>query len=166
MRGGAPVRRLRHRAAGPRGPSHLAGWDRRGVAWLGAVVAALWLSGVVMHQWDPAELLLDGPAWQVALHRTATIVHGVGAWAACLLAGRWIWPHVPLVWRRRAETRTWWPGLLVLVVGAFVAIGGLVLLYGSMQWHEWMSPLHWWTGLAWPALLLLHPRWRLLRRGH
>jgi hypothetical protein len=84
-------------------------------------------------------------------------MHGVLAWAACVLVGRWVWPHVSLMWTRRGgRGQAWWLGLVTLLVGLLMAGTGLGLLYGPADWREDSLALHWWMGLGWPLLCLVH----------
>ena len=137
----------RHRAAG---------WSRAGVALLAVTVLALWLSGIAMHASAADDSLLDLPEWQARWRHAATVLHGVLAWVLCLTAGRWIWPHACLLWHKRGYTARWWLGLMTAASGAFIALGGLFLLYGSVPLRDAMGLLHWWMGLAWPVALAVH----------
>lgn len=132
-----------------------AGWRSSGVIGLALLTASLVLTGVGMHHWANASLA-DLADWENRLRRIAAVGHGTLAWLACLLAGRWVWPHVALVWRRRRRNSGWWLGLLTLATGACLALAGLLLLYGPADWRESLSDAHWWLGLVWPALWLVH----------
>ena len=97
----------------------------------------------------------DGSAW---LHwqRVATVVHGVFAWVFCVVAERWMWPHVALVWSRRNGNWIWELCLAAAIVGGVAALTGLGLLYGAADWRDALSSVHWWLGLAWPITVLWH----------
>lgn len=140
-----------------------AGWSRAGLIGLALLTTGLLLTGLVMHHWaDISPMDLD--EWENRLRRAATAGHGTLAWVACLLAGRWAWPHIGNMWRRRSRRGAWWLGLLTLGTSASLAIAGLLLLYGPAGWHDAASASHWWFGLTWPALGLAHAR-RGSRRG-
>lgn len=138
------------------------GWSGAALAWTAALVLLLWASGVILYLW-PAEALFQlGPA-QVLLRRTAVVAHGAGVWLLLVLAGRWVWPHAALVWRRRADF-TWFLGVAMAALLLAVAITGLLLLYGPADGHDGASALHWWMALGLPLLLAVHAWRRWARR--
>ena len=145
-------------------PRSHAGWTRYARSWLLILLVLLWTTGLTMHLADRSTDL-DVPAWQSLLRHGSTIVHGVLAWLFCVLIGRWVWPHVLLVWRRRAHGSTWWFGWLTLSLALLVMLTGLGLLYGNADWHDATSAVHWWLGLCWPLVTALHS-WRMLARRH
>ena len=140
-----------------------AGWSQVAFFWLVALSVTLWGTGVVMHTWA-RDAALDMPAWQENLVRVCTIVHGVLTWLFCIFAGRWVWPHAVMVWRRRFHLPIWVAGIAVLGLGLGMSVAGLTLLYGPADWHDQASALHWWLGLVWPLLLAGHAFKRLFRR--
>ena len=141
-------------------PRH--GWTRAGVRFGLALLLALWATGVLLELW-PAEAVFQLAAWQAGLRHAALVLHGIGAWLACVALGRWIWPHAAIAWRMPTG-RTWWLGLVGATMASAVAITGLALLYGPADWHEGLGQVHWWIGVGWPALVLWHAV-RLLRRA-
>ena len=138
------------------------GWSGRGAVWLTVMVMVLLATGVVMHGNEPMVDADDlGPAqW----HRVATVVHGLFAWVFCLVAGRWIWPHVVLVWSRRNGNWIWELGIVTALVGGVGALTGLGLLYGPADWREILTFAHWWIGLMWPVACLAHA-WKWIIEG-
>jgi hypothetical protein len=140
-----------------------AGWSRSAAVWLVVLTATLWLTGIAMHLLV-RDGVLDMPPWQENLQRVSTVVHGVAVWLWCVMAGRWVWPHVLLVWRRRHDGLTWVLGAVTLFTLLALALAGLGLLYGLAAWHEALAALHWWLGLAWPALCLAHAWKRVFKR--
>lgn len=130
------------------------GWSGRGALWLTVLVLVLLATGVVMHGNEPT--LEASEAAGVPWHRVATVVHGLFAWIFCLVAGRWIWPHVVLVWSRRNGNWIWELGLVTAAVAGAGALTGLGLLYGSASWRDILSAVHWWLGLAWPVACVSH----------
>lgn len=141
---------------------HHGGWNRRAVAWTAGGVLLLWVTGVALYLW-PAELTFELAAWQVALRRAALVVHGGTVWLLCLLAGRWVWPHIALVWPSRRGA-TWMLGMASASLLLTVALTGVLLLYGPEPAHAAASAVHWWIALTLPALLALHGRKWLRRR--
>jgi hypothetical protein len=131
------------------------GWNRAGVTWLAIITAGLWLSGVGMHLWA-ADAAFDLPQWQDHARRISTVAHGALAWFFCLLAGRWIWPHISTVWRRRSPPTMRPLGQLTLFTVAVAALAGLGLLYGSPPWRDHLAAVHWWIALFWPLLAGAH----------
>lgn len=138
------------------------GWPRGGVALSAALVLALWLTGLLLDAWPAEQAALLAP-WQSQLRHEAVVVHGAGAWVFCLFAGRWMWPHAALVWRRAVDA-TWLLGLVGAAIAVLVAATGLLLLYGPGEVRDAAVVVHWWTAVGWPALLLLHAR-KLLAGG-
>jgi hypothetical protein len=138
------------------------GWHTRAVAWTAAGVLLLWASGVVLYLW-PAEETFQLAAWQLLLRRAALIAHGCTVWAFCVLAGRWVWPHVVLVWDYRRGA-TWLLGVAAAALLGAIAASGLLLLYGTEATHAPASATHWWTAVGVPVLLALHGRGWLRRR--
>ena len=141
-----------------------AGWSRAGWYCCAAVTLLLWLSGWALHQIEP-ERLMELPAWQIGLRHAAQVLHGVLAWAFCLLAGRWVWPHLGLVWRRYTQRWAGWLGLVSLGRLLLLALSGLGLLYGLADWRDALIPWHWYVGLGWPLLLGMHVGARRWRQG-
>jgi hypothetical protein len=140
-----------------------AGWSRTGTAWLLLLTTLLWLTGLAMHVLA-RDSVMDMPPWQEQLQRGATVLHGVLTWVFCLAAGRWIWPHIGLVWHRRGHRLIWALGLLALGAGAMMALAGLGLLYGLAAWHDPLAGAHWWLGLVWPLVFTGHAWRRWVRR--
>jgi len=140
-----------------------AGWSGRGVAALALLVLALWTTGLLINAW-PAEQAPLLEVWQMQLRHLAVVLHGVGAWVFCFLAGRWVWHHIQLVWPW-PRNRTWWLGMASAGIALLGALSGLLLLYGPGDSHDAVALFHWWGTLAWPLLLGLHARalWRRLR---
>lgn len=140
-----------------------AGWPRSGIVLSAALVLALWLTGLLLQAW-PGEQAALLPPWQAQVRHSALVVHGIGAWVFCLFAGRWIWPHAMLVWRRAVDA-TWVLGLAAAGLVLLVAVTGLLLLYGPGDAREVSIAAHWWTALGWPVLLALHARRLFGRRA-
>lgn len=139
-----------------------AGWNGRAVLWIALTIAILWLSGLWLHHDDALGLAELTPAQMQSQH-AASVVHGVFAWVSCVVAGRWVWPHVALIFACRKKRWIWIAGLLVAAAGAIVALTGLGLLYGAADWREKLSATHWALGLGWPLLFVLHG-WRAVAR--
>lgn len=133
-----------------------AGWSGKGMAALGFLVLALWLTGVVLKAWTGDEAVLLEP-WQMQLRHAAVVSHGIGTWVFCFLAGRWVWHHVQLVWSW-PRTLTWWFGLASAAIAMVGATSGLLLLYGPGESHEAVVSMHWWLTFGWPVLLGVHAR--------
>lgn len=142
--------------------AHHGGWNAHAIAWTAGGVVLLWITGIVLYVW-PAEVTFQLAAWQVALRRAALVVHGGSVWVLCLLAGRWVWPHIAQVWSYRRGS-TWVLGIAGATLLLAVALTGFLLLYGPEPAHAAASAVHWWTALALPALFALHGR-KWLRRG-
>jgi hypothetical protein len=96
---------------------------------------------------------------QASWRRASGVVHGVATWLFCIMCGRGVWPHVRVMWHKQDEARKWALGLANFIVLAAIGLGGLVLLYGSPDMHDWASPLHFWIGAFCPLLFLAHT-WR------
>lgn len=139
---------------------HLAGWGRSTFLWMAVVSLLLFSTGVVMFVL-PASELVDMSPEQASWRHTSGVVHGVSTWMFCILCGRGVWPHVRVMWHKYGETFQWAVGLANFAVLAAIALGGLVLLYGSPDMHDWVSPLHFWLGAFCPLLFLAHT-WRRL----
>ena len=144
---------------------HRAGWSRLGRWSLLLVVLMLTVTGVLLYALNPAD-----PAaadWSDAARhwqRTASVLHGAFAWMFCIALGRWVWPHVALVWVRAPRRWQWGLGLVTAGIGAIAALSGLGLLYGAANWRESLSSAHWAVGVTWPLLCLVHG-WRPLMRA-
>ena len=144
-------------------PVFRVGWQRAtfwGMTW---VWLGLWLSGALL--WAlPLQTLFEP---EQALLRSAVVLHGALAWPCCVLLGRVVWPHIGLVWHRRTPQArgVWACGVLLLGLLVLWLLTGLLLLYGSADWHDAVSPWHSRTGLAWPLAYLAHVglRWRARR---
>jgi len=145
-------------------PKHLAGWGRATFAWMASVIVLLWLTGLLMYAWPTAELM-DMSELQALLRRGSGVMHGVLSWAFCVMCGRGVWPHVRMMWHKHSERATWWWGMTNLAGLLLLALGGLVLLYGSPDWHEAMSPVHFWLGAVLPVIVLAHTWRRWLGRS-
>jgi hypothetical protein len=139
---------------------HLAGWGRSTFLWMAAVSLLLFSTGVVMFVL-PASELVDMSPEQASWRHASGVVHGVSTWMFCILCGRGVWPHVRVMWHKHSESFQWALGLANFVVLAAIALGGLFLLYGSPDMHDWVSPLHFWMGAFCPLLFLAHT-WRRL----
>ncbi|WP_310626401.1 hypothetical protein [Limnohabitans sp.] len=137
---------------------HLAGWGRSTFLWMAAVSLLLLGTGVVMFVWPASELAEMTPS-QASWRHAAGVVHGISTWLFCLLCGRGVWPHVRVMWHKRSDTFQWALGLATLTLLAAIALGGLALLYGSPDMHDWVSPVHFWLGAFCPLLFLAHA-WR------
>lgn len=140
------------------------GWNRFGLYALFGVIGLLWLSGVGLHHWLGLEDPFDLAPWEAALRRAAQVSHGVLVWLACVMSGRWVWPHVKIGRYQRHRAVARWLGVATLFSGLVMGLAGLVLLYGAAAWHDAAARVHWWIGLCWPALLLLHLAWHALLR--
>ena len=140
------------------GRKHMAGWGGSSCAWMTVVLLCLWLSGLVMYGWQ-ADALADLSPGEALLRRASVTVHGVAAWLFCVLCGRGVWPHVRVMWQRQAPAGRWFGGLASLLWLAWLAPGGLVLLYGSPWLHDAMAPWHFWAGALGPAVFVAHT-WR------
>lgn len=139
-----------------------AGWPRTGIGAFAILVGGLWVTGIALWMWPADEIAQLAPE-VIRWRRAAAVTHGAGAWIFCLLVGRWVWPHIALVWARRADL-AWWLGTATAAIVGFVALSGLLLLYGPADAQPAVSIAHWWTAVGWPAVLLLHVR-HLLRRA-
>jgi len=137
---------------------HLAGWGRTTFILMTAVCLSLWVTGLVMFEFPVSELMDMTPA-QALLRHNAGVVHGVASWFFCVMCGRGVWPHVRVMWHKQGEATKWVLGMINLVVLAFIALGGLVLLYGSPEMHDWISPFHFWMGVVCALIFLAHT-WR------
>ena len=131
-----------------------AGWRPNSFWAMTLVLSGLWLSGSLL--WAlPLQTLFEP---ELALTRSAVVLHGVLAWPCCVLLGRALWPHLALVWPRRPAQAlgVWACGVLLLALLTLWLCSGLVLLYGSADGHELVSPWHSGSGLAWPLVYLAH----------
>jgi divalent metal cation (Fe/Co/Zn/Cd) transporter len=137
---------------------HLAGWGRTTFLLMAAVSLLLFMTGVVMFVLPVSELLEMPPA-QTSWRHAAGVVHGISTWLFCIMCGRGVWPHVRVMWHKQNETMKWALGLMNLVLLVVIALGGLALLYGSPDLHDWVSPLHFWMGAVCPLVFLAHT-WR------
>jgi len=139
---------------------HLAGWGRTTFLMMATVSLLLWCTGIVMFLFPAAELMDMTPA-EVAWRHALGVVHGVLTWFFCVLCGRGVWPHVRVMWHKQDARIKWVLGVMNLIWLLAIALGGLFLLYGSPELHDWMSPLHFWMGALCPLLFLAHT-WRKL----
>jgi divalent metal cation (Fe/Co/Zn/Cd) transporter len=137
---------------------HLAGWGRTTFLLMAAVSLLLFMTGVVMFVLPVSELFEMPPA-QTSWRHAAGVVHGISTWLFCIMCGRGVWPHVRVMWHKQNETMKWALGLMNLVLLVVIALGGLALLYGSPDLHDWVSPLHFWMGAVCPLVFLAHT-WR------
>ena len=137
---------------------HLAGWGRTTFLLMAAVSLLLFMTGVVMFVLPVSELFEMPPA-QTSWRHAAGVVHGISTWLFCIMCGRGVWPHVRVMWHKQNETMKWALGLINLVLLVVIALGGLALLYGSPDLHDWVSPLHFWMGAVCPLVFLAHT-WR------
>jgi hypothetical protein len=140
---------------------HSAGWGRATFGLMALICTALWITGLVMFAW-PAESLMDLDPTEGALRHAAGVVHGVSTWLFCLMCGRGVWPHVRVMWLKRNAKSNWLLGVIHLFVLSVISLGGLVLLYGSPEWHDGMSPVHFWVGVFSPIVFFAHTWRRLL----
>ena len=165
-RGLAPARR----AVGsriPRSPGvPVAGWTRPGHWWLYGSCALLWASGLVLYLASPElasaalESLLAGPlAWASEVRHGAWLVHLVLAWVACAVLTRWLWPHWRLVGRGARHRVTGWANAALWLTVPLTGVG-LQALPDAARLTA--AHLHWWAGLALPAVVWAH---RLAARG-
>lgn len=136
-------------------PKHLAGWARSTFLLMVGVCLLLWVTGVVMYAW-PASEVMDLTPVQASLRHVAGVVHGVITWLFCLVCGRGVWPHVRIMWHKHRASRQWLLGLINFLVLAVMALGGLVLLYGSPETRDAVSPVHFWVGAVCPVVFLAH----------
>lgn len=139
------------------------GWSHAGATWLCILVLTLVATGIAMHGQD-ADAIMERSGWQEQWHHAATVLHGVFAWIFCLVAGRWMWPHIALVWVRRTSNWNWELGIAMALASVIAALTGLGLLYGAAGWREALSSVHWWVGLAWPAIGIWHG-WKWIAEG-
>lgn len=130
-------------------------WTSYGVGWLAMTTVAMLATGCILYA-IPREALAEVPPWEGEMRHWCVIAHGVGAWLFCVLAGRWLWPHVPIAWRRMMFQPHWWLGLLSIAWLAALLATGLLLLYGSEGVQAVASVVHWWAGVAWPVPILAH----------
>ena len=137
---------------------HLAGWGRTTFLSMAAICLLLWVTGLVMFVLPVSELMDMTPA-QASWRHSAGVLHGVSTWLFCVMCGRGLWPHVRVMWHKNGEQIKWALGLINLTVLLVMALGGLVLLYGSPEMHDWMSPFHFWMGAVCPLIFLAHT-WR------
>jgi hypothetical protein len=140
---------------------HSAGWGRSTFLLMAVVCLLLWTTGVVMYVL-PASEVMDMTPVQASLRHASGVVHGVTTWAFCVLCGRGVWPHVRVMWHKHSAPSQWLLGLVNFMVLAAIALGGLVLLYGSPQMHDAVSPVHFWAGAVCPLLFFAHTWKRFL----
>ncbi len=139
-----------------------AGWRFGTAGGFAFLIVALWITGWLLHHED-ADAIVELTPTQMQWRHGAHVVHGVCAWLLFVLAGRWVWPHIALMFGHRSRRWAWIAGLLVAAVGAVTASTALGLLYGAASWRDPLSALHWAAGLVWPALFVAHG-WHLLAR--
>jgi hypothetical protein len=137
---------------------NLAGWGRTTFGLMTAVCTLLWSTGVVMFVFPVSELM-DMTPFQASIRHASGVVHGVATWWFCVMCGRGVWPHLRVMWHKRAEKTKWILGQANFVLLGWLALSGLLLLYGTSDLHETVSPLHFWTGAAVPLIFLAHT-WR------
>ena len=140
----------------------IAGWSSSTFWMMSAVLATLWLSGTGLYLL-PADALPDMTPVQETLRRSCVLVHGVFAWLFGVMLGRGVWPHVRLMWTRQTRRVRWTGGMINLALLLFLALGGLMLLYGSPGLHEVLSGWHFWAALPCPVLYLWHAGRRFFR---
>jgi hypothetical protein len=105
------------------------------------------------HQMTPAQA-----SWR---HATG-VVHGVSSWLFCILCGRGVWPHVRVMWHKQGTPVKWWLGMSNLMVLVAISLTGLMLLYGSPDIHDWVSPIHFGLGAFCPLIFVAHTWKRLI----
>lgn len=138
-----------------------AGWVGLAFALMSVTLLVLWATGLVMVGL-PASELMEMSELEVAVRRASGILHGVMTWVLCVACGRGVWPHIQLMFRRSRDSSQWVWGVVNLAVIVVLALGGLVLLYGSPDWHTWMACTHTWLGICAPLPYVRHvwTRWR------
>jgi hypothetical protein len=141
----------------------LMAWSRVSFWGMSAVLAILWLSGLVMQLMSSVDMS-DISVMEEGFRRATWITHGVASWLFCVMCGRGVWPHVRWMWHRHSCRRRWrWlMGLLNLGWLLLLAVGGLLLLYGSTGMHELIVSWHFWLGALGPLIFLPHT-WNRLR---
>lgn len=142
---------------------HRVGWTGVAFAGLSLSLLVLWGTGWVMYAWPIADLM-DMTEMEAMLRRAPGVVHGVTTWGVCVLGGRGVWPHVQWMFHHRVDWHQWGWGLVNLTLLVVLAISGLLLLYGRADWHEALSPAHFWVGAFAPLPYILHG-WKKLSRS-
>lgn len=139
------------------------GWAGVAFAGLSLAMLVLWGTGMVMYLLPVSELM-EMSDMQIVIRRSTGVMHGVVTWVVCVLCGRGVWPHVQLMFQHRGDRRQWTWGLVNLAVLTILLVSGLVLLYGSADWHEGTSLGHFWVGALAPLAYVVHGWNRLSRR--
>lgn len=137
-----------------------AGWVGRSFALTTGSMVILWGTGLVLVGF-PASDLMELSEPEAMLRHASGLLHGVMAWALCVMVGRGVWPHVRLMLGRKSDRWQWSWGWVNLVVLGLLGVSGLLLLYGRAAWHEATVPLHVWLGVSWAVPWVVHAR----RRG-
>jgi hypothetical protein len=140
---------------------HLAGWGRTTFFLMAGVCLTLLITGVVMFMLPASDMFEMTPAQASWRHATG-VVHGVSSWLFCILCGRGVWPHVRVMWHKQGTPVKWWLGMSNLMVLVAISLTGLMLLYGSPDIHDWVSPIHFGLGAFCPLIFVAHTWKRLI----
>lgn len=115
-----------------------------------AVVAMLWITGIVLWLAAPVREPVEALGrW----HHPAFVVHLLLAWCAVFGLGRWAWPHVMRRGRGRLRRLSGWSHAAAWSVVALTGIGLQVLPEAP---RDLTVAVHWWLGLALPLAVLPH----------
>jgi magnesium-transporting ATPase (P-type) len=122
------------------------------IYFLYAVLALLFLSGVVWAYWNylaasPGDFEANAKTW-------ALKIHGAAAMVILVLIGMLLTGHVRFAWRARRNRAN---GSVFLSAFAVLTVTGYGLYYlGGERVRAWTSWIHLAVGLALPILLLIH----------